>query len=132
MFILQQFNLNKLKKKNNPRKKALPFNGRAFFSILLVVPSTLKTVIIISLGEDVIMARRRNAKPDDRSDNVEKLQSMVQNTLENIEAAEETAAFAGPEERAKIEAKNKRRKEAVRGLREEIKDEAAARERGEC
>ncbi|KHF29066.1 Small, acid-soluble spore protein Tlp [Anoxybacillus sp. BCO1] len=38
---------------------------------------------------------------DDRRDNVEKLQDMVQNTLENIEKAEETMAFASPEERRK-------------------------------
>lgn len=69
-------------------------------------------------------------KPDDRSDNVEKLQDMVQNTIENIEASHETMEFASPEERAKIEAKNKRREESIAGMREEIKDEAAARENG--
>lgn len=69
-------------------------------------------------------------KPDDRSDNVEKLQDMVQNTIENIEAAHETMQFASPEEREKIEAKNKRREESIQGMREEIKDEAAARENG--
>lgn len=69
-------------------------------------------------------------KPDDRSDNVEKLQDMVQNTIENIEAAHETMQFASPEERAQIEAKNKRREESIAGMREEIKDEAAARENG--
>ncbi|MDN4493341.1 small acid-soluble spore protein Tlp [Ureibacillus aquaedulcis] len=74
------------------------------------------------------MSKYQKAKPDDRSDNVEKLQATVHNTLENIEAAEETLAFSSPEEKAKIQAKNNRRKEAVEGLREEIKDEAAHRE----
>ena len=69
-------------------------------------------------------------KPDDRSDNVERLQTMVQNTIEYIEAAHETMQFASPEERAQIEAKNKRREESIAGMREEIKDEAAARENG--
>lgn len=69
-------------------------------------------------------------KPDDRSDNVERLQDMVQNTIENIEAAHETLAFASPEEQAQIEAKNKRREESIAGMREEIKDEARARENG--
>ncbi|MED4352000.1 small acid-soluble spore protein Tlp [Schinkia azotoformans] len=69
-------------------------------------------------------------KPDDRSDNVERLQDMVQNTIENIEAAHETMQFASPEERTQIEAKNKRREESIAGMREEIKDEAAARENG--
>ncbi|EZP76889.1 small acid-soluble spore protein Tlp [Parageobacillus genomosp. 1] len=69
-------------------------------------------------------------KPDDRSDNVEKLQDMVQNTIENIEKAEETMQFASPEEREKIREKNKRREEAIAAMRAEIKDEAAARENG--
>ncbi|AMX83741.1 small, acid-soluble spore protein Tlp [Geobacillus subterraneus] len=69
-------------------------------------------------------------KPDDRSDNVEKLQDMVQNTIENIEKAEETMQFASPEEREQIREKNRRREEAIAAMRAEIKDEAAAREHG--
>jgi small acid-soluble spore protein (thioredoxin-like protein) len=68
--------------------------------------------------------------PDDRSDNVEKLQDMVQNTIANIEKAEATMACAGPEERERIEAKNHRREESIAGMREEISDEARARENG--
>ncbi|MBM7607152.1 small acid-soluble spore protein (thioredoxin-like protein) [Lysinibacillus composti] len=73
------------------------------------------------------MAKNR-PNPDNRSDNVEKLQAMVHNTLENIEAAEETAALAGPEERQKIKAKNEKRKQSLNGFREEIKDEASKRQ----
>ncbi|SHF54083.1 small acid-soluble spore protein Tlp [Ornithinibacillus halophilus] len=62
-------------------------------------------------------------KPDDRSDNVEKLQNMVQNTIENVEAAHETMRFASGEEKEQIKAKNKRREEAIDGFRQEIKDE---------
>ena len=36
-------------------------------------------------------------KPDDRSDNVEKLQEMVFNTIENMEEAEATIEFASDE-----------------------------------
>ncbi|MCZ0755726.1 small acid-soluble spore protein Tlp [Anoxybacillus sp. J5B_2022] len=68
--------------------------------------------------------------PDDRSDNVEKLQDMVQNTIENIEKAQETMQFSSPEEREKIEAKNERREEAIAAMREEMKDEARARKNG--
>jgi small acid-soluble spore protein (thioredoxin-like protein) len=75
------------------------------------------------------MAHNR-PNPDDRSDNVEKLQDMVQNTIENIEKAHETMQFSSPEERAKIEEKNRRREEAIEAMRAEIKDEAAAREHG--
>ncbi|RBW71092.1 small acid-soluble spore protein Tlp [Bacillus taeanensis] len=64
-----------------------------------------------------------NPKPDDRSDNVEKLQEMVDNTLENIEAAEETLQFADGEEKQQIINKNKRREESIQAMRNEIKDE---------
>ena len=74
--------------------------------------------------------QHHQAKPDDRSDNVEKLQDMVQNTIENIEQAHETMQFADGEERARIEAKNARREESIQAMRNEIKDEAAARENG--
>jgi len=70
-------------------------------------------------------------KPDDRSDNVEKLQKTVQNTIENLEEAEEYltehAEELAPEEIQAISAKNMRRRESIRGLREEIKDEVRAR-----
>ena len=66
-------------------------------------------------------------KPDDRSDNVEKLQEMVQNTIGNIEAAEESMGFTNEKQRAAIKAKNERREESIEGMREEIQDEAASR-----
>ncbi|MEO2076135.1 MAG: small acid-soluble spore protein Tlp [Bacillus sp. (in: firmicutes)] len=63
--------------------------------------------------------------PDDRSDNVEKLQSMIHNTIENMEAAEESLACADSEQqRQQIEAKNQRRRESIDSFRSEIKDEA--------
>ncbi len=70
------------------------------------------------------------SNPDDRSDNVEKLQDMVQNTIENIEKAQETAEFSSGEERERIEAKNHRREESIEAFRAEISDEASARENG--
>jgi len=71
------------------------------------------------------MADHHNKKPnpDDRSDNVEKLQSMVQDTIQNIEEAHDTMKYASGEEKEQIKAKNKRREEAIEGMREEIKDE---------
>ena len=64
-------------------------------------------------------------KPDDRSDNVDKLQEQVVNTIENLEAAHDTLQNEDlPEEqRQEILAKNRRREEAIAGKREEIKDE---------
>ncbi|KKB44560.1 Small, acid-soluble spore protein tlp [Bacillus thermotolerans] len=73
----------------------------------------------------------RQPNPDNRSNNVERLQDMVQNTIENMEKAEATMANAGPEERQAIEEKNERRRESIEGMREEIRDEARARENGE-
>jgi len=73
---------------------------------------------------------RNNPNPDDRSDNVEKLVEMKVNTLENMEAAEETASFSDGPEREAIRQKNERRKEAIEGFRREILDEAAARKNG--
>ncbi|MRG85285.1 small acid-soluble spore protein Tlp [Salinibacillus xinjiangensis] len=71
------------------------------------------------------MSHRQNQpKPDDRSDNVEKLQQMVHNTIENMEEAEETAQYASGHDRADIEAKNERRRESLDAMRNEIKDEA--------
>jgi small acid-soluble spore protein (thioredoxin-like protein) len=68
------------------------------------------------------------AKPDDRSDNVEKLQEMVQNTMENMREARDDLKAHGEEmsqeDRADIEAKNQRREESIEGFREEIRDEA--------
>lgn len=68
------------------------------------------------------------AKPDDRSDNVEKLQEMVQNTIDNLEEAEdylaEHADEIAPQEREAIEEKNKNRRQSIRGFRNEIRDEA--------
>jgi len=70
------------------------------------------------------MPRDHQPKPDDRSDNVEKLQDMVQNTIENIEEAEETMRYASGQDKQNIREKNKKREEAIEGMRAEIKDEA--------
>ncbi|WP_033828952.1 small acid-soluble spore protein Tlp [Bacillus andreraoultii] len=62
-------------------------------------------------------------KPDDRSDNVEKLQNMVQNTIENIHEAEQSMKTASDEQKQQIHEKNERRRESIEAMREEIKDE---------
>ncbi|RDU35845.1 small acid-soluble spore protein Tlp [Neobacillus piezotolerans] len=73
------------------------------------------------------MAFGSKPKPDDRSDNVEKLQEMIHNTIENMERAEETAALSDSEEtRHQVEEKNERRRESLEAMRAEVKDEAQA------
>jgi small acid-soluble spore protein (thioredoxin-like protein) len=77
------------------------------------------------------MAKQRpEPKPDDRSDNVEKLQDMVQDTIENLEAAHDTMQNEdlSDEQKQEIFEKNKRREESIEGMRNEIKDEASDRE----
>ncbi|KON91847.1 small acid-soluble spore protein Tlp [Rossellomorea marisflavi] len=66
-----------------------------------------------------------NHRPDDRRDNAQKLQSMVQNTLENIDKAEESMAYTDSEEQLEsIRQKNERRKDSIESFRQEIKDES--------
>ncbi|UJZ88650.1 small acid-soluble spore protein Tlp [Heyndrickxia coagulans] len=71
------------------------------------------------------MAHNR-PKPDDRSDNVEKLQNMIHNTIENMESAEEALAVTSDETQIQqIKEKNERRRESLEAMRTEVKDEAA-------
>jgi len=68
------------------------------------------------------------AKPDDRSDNVEKLQEMIADTMGNIRESRDFINAHGnemnPQDRADLEAKNQRREESIEGFRREIQDEA--------
>ena len=68
--------------------------------------------------------------PDDRSDNVEKLQTAIQNTRENIQKANETIQFSSAADTAAIQAKNERRLESIAGMEAEIEDEKQARKNG--
>ncbi len=64
-------------------------------------------------------------KPDDRSDNVERIQRNINYTIRNMEAAEDMLAKVDdPTQRREIEEKNDRRRDALQGMREEIRDEA--------
>ena len=52
---------------------------------------------------------------------------MVKNTIENMEAAEETMEHTIGNNREAVREKNERRKESIEGFRREILDEAEAR-----
>lgn len=69
---------------------------------------------------------RTKPNPDDRKDNVKKIQTIIHNTMDNIREAEIAKEFSSPEEQHQIDEKNKRRREAIEGLRTEIKDEVRA------
>jgi len=77
------------------------------------------------------MTNEHKPKPDDRRDNVDKLQHMVHDTIENIEESHETLRYASGKAREQIQAKNERRREAIEGMREEIKDEYNHQQRKE-
>ncbi|KOR78665.1 small acid-soluble spore protein Tlp [Bacillus sp. FJAT-21352] len=68
--------------------------------------------------------------PDNRLDNVEKIQDAIQNTEENIIAANETLSFSSGEEKQAIQDKNERRRKSIDGMKEEMQDEQVARESG--
>jgi len=68
-------------------------------------------------------------KPDDRRDNVEKIQFNIDNTIKNYNLAEEMIAETDDQNMKKaLMEKNKRREESLKGMKEEIRDEAIARE----
>ena len=69
--------------------------------------------------------------PDDRKDNVERIQKNIDMTIHNIEAAEDMISQTDNDNaKRNLEAKNERRKQALDGMREEIKDEANDRDKG--
>lgn len=70
------------------------------------------------------------SNPDDRSDNVEKLQDMIENTLENIDESEAAMGLSTEEEQQMIKQKNENRRTSIDAMRSEIKDEEAARKSG--
>jgi len=71
-------------------------------------------------------------KPDDRADNVDRIQRNINYTIHNIELGEELIEKTHDEEMRKdIMAKNERREHALEAMREEIKDEAIYQEQSE-
>lgn len=69
--------------------------------------------------------------PDDRSDNVQKIQNTINNTMKSIHDAEDMIkATDNSNMKADLESKNARRKEALNSMIEEIKEEALAKEKG--
>lgn len=70
-------------------------------------------------------------KPDDRRDNVERIQENITNTIINYRQTKDLInKVDNEEERQNLIAKNERRENAIKGMREEIREEAKARERG--
>jgi len=78
------------------------------------------------------MSNSKNPKPDDRSNNVERIRDIIRNTEENLQEAEISMEFADPMQSELIEEKNERRRHSIEGLKEEMKDEIAARKKGKA
>ena len=75
------------------------------------------------------MSSRPN--PDDRSDNVEKIQKNIDRTILNIELAEDMISNTSDEKTRKdLQMKNERREKALDSLRDELVDETLAGEDG--
>lgn len=70
-------------------------------------------------------------KPDDRRDNVDRIQFNIDNTIKNYRETERMIAITDDEEARKdLIEKNKRREESLKSMKEEIRDEAIAKEEG--
>lgn len=70
-------------------------------------------------------------KPDDRRDNVDRIQHNISNTIQNIELADEMIEKTDDEKTKKtMTEKNERREDALNAMREEIKDEAIDKRNG--
>ena len=77
------------------------------------------------------MTKTSKPKPDDRRDNVDKIQRNIDQTIQNYELAEEMIAKTDDEKTKKdLKEKNKRRLKSLKGMRHEIRDEAIAKEKG--
>lgn len=72
------------------------------------------------------------SKPDDRRDNVDRIQENIDNTIRNMNLADEVIEETDDEKiRKDLSAKNERREEALDSMRKEIKDEAEDKKKGQ-
>ena len=79
-------------------------------------------------GVDLKMKNKNKAKPDDRRDNVDRIQKNIDMTIHNIELAEEMINKTDDQKMKKeLMDKNERRRQSLDGMKREIKDEAIAK-----
>lgn len=73
----------------------------------------------------------KKSNPDNREDNVENIQRNINYTIQNMRKADELIEKTSDKKlKGILEEKNGRRREALEGMRKEIKDEALDREEG--
>lgn len=74
---------------------------------------------------------KNRPKPDDRRDNVDKIEYNIGKTLQNMERANEMIGVTDDQNmKQTLKEKNDRRREALKGMREEIRDEAIDKKNG--
>lgn len=70
-------------------------------------------------------------KPDDRRDNVSKIQSNINNTIVNYRKTEELINNSDDDKQNReLKEKNKRREQSLKNMKKEIKDEAIDKRNG--
>lgn len=68
------------------------------------------------------------AKPDNRKDNVARIQNNIDNTIANYRETEDKIKLVDdPTQKKEMQAKNERREQSLQNMKEEIKDEAKNR-----
>lgn len=72
-----------------------------------------------------------NPKPDDRRDNVDRIQNMIDNTIVNYRETKDLMKKVDNEkERQDLADKNLRREQSLKNMKEEIRDEAIDKKNG--
>lgn len=75
--------------------------------------------------------KKNGPKPDDRRDNVDRIEFNIGQTIKNMELADEVIAKTDDEKMKKdLQEKNERREDALSGMRKEIRDEALDKRNG--
>jgi len=70
-------------------------------------------------------------KPDDRRDNVDRIQNNIDHTIAKYRETEDMIKNAvDKKQKMELQAKNERREQAVKGMRKEIRDEALDKRNG--
>lgn len=72
---------------------------------------------------------KNKPNPDDRRDNVDKLQFAIDHTISNYRETKDVISSTEDEKlKSELERKNQRRENAIDSMRDEIRDEAIAKE----
>jgi len=69
------------------------------------------------------MPKKEPKKSEYNSDNEVSLETMIDNTKKNMQEAEISMEFAGPEELENLEEKNERRKHSIDAMKIQMKEE---------